>query len=66
MSGPDQRRHPRFTVEDVEGQVVVAEREEVALAPDRNSYSTKNMTTAAGGTDFMSGRWATITRPNCG
>ena len=34
----------------LESQVVVAEREEVALAPDRNSYSTKNMTTASGGT----------------
>jgi outer membrane receptor protein involved in Fe transport len=34
----------------LEGQVVTAEREEVALAPDRNSYSTKNMTTASGGT----------------
>jgi ferric enterobactin receptor len=34
----------------LEGQQVVAEREEVALAPDRNSYSTKNMTTASGGT----------------
>jgi outer membrane receptor protein involved in Fe transport len=34
----------------LEGQVVVAEREEVALAPDRNSYSAKNLTTASGGT----------------
>jgi outer membrane receptor protein involved in Fe transport len=34
----------------LEGQVVTAERDEVALAPDRNSYSTKNMTTASGGT----------------
>jgi outer membrane receptor protein involved in Fe transport len=34
----------------LEGQNVTAEREEVALAPDRNSYSTKNMTTASGGT----------------
>jgi ferric enterobactin receptor len=34
----------------LEGQVVVAERDEVALAPDRNSYSTKNLTTASGGT----------------
>jgi outer membrane receptor protein involved in Fe transport len=34
----------------LEGQVVTAEREDVALAPDRNSYSTKNMTTASGGT----------------
>jgi len=34
----------------LEGQRVVAERDEVALAPDRNSYSTKNMTTASGGT----------------
>lgn len=32
------------------GQEVVAEREDVALAPDRNSYSTKNMATASGGT----------------
>lgn len=32
------------------GEQVVAEREEVELAPDRNSYSTKNMTTASGGT----------------
>jgi ferric enterobactin receptor len=32
------------------GQEVVAERDEVALAPDRNSYSTRNMTTASGGT----------------
>jgi outer membrane cobalamin receptor len=32
------------------GQTVVAEREEVTLAPDRNSYSTKNMATASGGT----------------
>jgi len=29
---------------------VVAEREETVLAPDRNSYSVKNMTTASGGT----------------
>ena len=29
---------------------VVAEREEVVLAPDRNSYSVKNMTAASGGT----------------
>ncbi|MGI8766259.1 MAG: outer membrane beta-barrel family protein, partial [Gemmatimonadaceae bacterium] len=29
---------------------VVAEREETVIAPDRNSYSTKNMTAAAGGT----------------
>ena len=29
---------------------VVAEREEVVLAPDRTSYSVKNMTTASGGT----------------
>ena len=34
----------------LEGQVVTAERDEVQLAPDRNSYSTKNMTTASGGT----------------
>jgi ferric enterobactin receptor len=29
---------------------VVAEREETVLAPDRNSYTVKNMTTASGGT----------------
>jgi len=29
---------------------VTAERQSVTLSPDRNSYSTKNMTTAAGGT----------------
>jgi hypothetical protein len=29
VSGPDQRRHPRFTVEDVEGQVVVASKVEI-------------------------------------
>ena len=34
----------------LEGQDVVAEREETVVAPDRNSYSTKNMTTASGGT----------------
>ncbi|MDQ6633703.1 MAG: TonB-dependent receptor, partial [Gemmatimonadota bacterium] len=34
----------------LEGQLVVAEREEVALAPDRTTYSTKNLTTASGGT----------------
>jgi outer membrane receptor protein involved in Fe transport len=34
----------------LEGHVVTAEREDVALAPDRNSYSTKNMATASGGT----------------
>ncbi|MEP6729939.1 MAG: outer membrane beta-barrel family protein [bacterium] len=32
------------------GQDVVAEREEQVLAPDRNSYSAKNMTSASGGT----------------
>lgn len=31
-------------------QDVVAERNEVALSPDRNSYSVKNMTTVSGGT----------------
>ena len=31
-------------------QEVTAEREEQVLSPDRNTYSTKNMTTAAGGT----------------
>src|SRR5687768_10166652 len=34
----------------LEGQVVTAERAEVTLAPDRNSYSTKNMAVASGGT----------------
>lgn len=34
----------------LEGQRVVAEKEEVALAPDRNTYSAKNLTAAAGGT----------------
>ena len=34
----------------LESQVVTGERQDVALSPDRNSYSTKNMTTAAGGT----------------
>jgi len=34
----------------LDAQQVVAEREETVLAPDRNSYSVKNMTTAAGGT----------------
>ncbi len=34
----------------LEGQNVVAEREETVVAPDRTSYSTKNMTAAAGGT----------------
>lgn len=38
------------TVTTLEGQTVVAERDEAALAPDRNSYSTKNMATASGGT----------------
>ena len=33
----------------LEGQDVVAEREELVVAPDRNSYSTRNMTVAAGG-----------------
>lgn len=37
-------------VAKLEGQQVVAEREETVLAPDRNSYSTKNMTVASGGT----------------
>jgi ferric enterobactin receptor len=32
------------------GQEITAERDEEVLSPDRNSYSTKNMTTAAGGT----------------
>jgi outer membrane receptor protein involved in Fe transport len=34
----------------IAGAEVRAERDEVVLAPDRNSYSTKNMTTASGGT----------------
>ena len=34
----------------LDAQQVVAEREETVLAPDRNSYSVKNMSTAAGGT----------------
>ncbi|HTE43744.1 MAG TPA: TonB-dependent receptor [Gemmatimonadaceae bacterium] len=34
----------------ISGQVVTAAREDVTLSPDRNSYSTKNMTTASGGT----------------
>ena len=37
-------------VTTIEGQEVTAEREETVLAPDRNSYSTKNMTVASGGT----------------
>ena len=37
-------------VAKLEGQQVVAEREETVLSPDRNSYSTKNMTVASGGT----------------
>ncbi len=37
-------------VVQLEGARVVAERAEVALAPDRNTYSAKNMTSAAGGT----------------
>lgn len=32
------------------GQEITAQRDEEVLSPDRNSYSTKNMTTAAGGT----------------
>jgi ferric enterobactin receptor len=34
----------------LEGQQIRAERDEEVLSPDRNVYSTKNMTTAAGGT----------------
>jgi ferric enterobactin receptor len=34
----------------LENQVITGERQDVALSPDRNSYSTKNMTTASGGT----------------
>jgi outer membrane receptor protein involved in Fe transport len=37
-------------VTKLDEQVVVAEREDAVLSPDRNSYSTKNMTTASGGT----------------
>ncbi|MBI3792310.1 MAG: TonB-dependent receptor [Gemmatimonadetes bacterium] len=37
-------------VVQLEGQKVVAEKEEVALSPDRNTYSAKNMTSTAGGT----------------
>ena len=37
-------------VAQLEGQTVVAERDEVSLSPDRNSYSVKNMTTTSGGT----------------
>jgi outer membrane receptor protein involved in Fe transport len=32
------------------GQEITAERDEQVLSPDRNSYNTKNMTAAAGGT----------------
>ncbi len=34
----------------LETQTVVADRPDVQLAPDRNSYAVKNMTTASGGT----------------
>lgn len=34
----------------IAGQTVTADRVDVTLSPDRNSYSAKNMTTAAGGT----------------
>ncbi|MFL5562780.1 MAG: TonB-dependent receptor domain-containing protein [Gemmatimonadaceae bacterium] len=34
----------------LEAQQIVAERPEVTLAPDRNSYAVKNMATASGGT----------------
>jgi ferric enterobactin receptor len=34
----------------IAGQVITAEQDEVTLAPDRNSYSTRNMATASGGT----------------
>ena len=34
----------------LEAEQVLADREETVLAPDRNSYSVKNMTTASGGT----------------
>ncbi len=34
----------------LESQTITGERQDVALSPDRNSYSTKNMTTASGGT----------------
>ena len=35
---------------ELAGQEIKAERDEQQLSPDRNSYSVKNMTTAAGGT----------------
>jgi len=38
------------TASQVAGQVVTAERADVTLAPNRNSYAAKNMTAAAGGT----------------
>ncbi len=37
-------------VAQLAGQTVTAERADVTLAPDRNSYAVKNMTTASGGT----------------
>ena len=37
-------------VTTLEGEHVVAERAETVVSPDRTSYSTKNMTAAAGGT----------------
>jgi len=37
-------------VTKLEGQQITAERDAEVLSPDRNVYSTKNMTTAAGGT----------------
>jgi outer membrane cobalamin receptor len=37
-------------VTKLEGQEITAERDQEVLSPDRNVYSTKNMTTAAGGT----------------
>jgi outer membrane receptor protein involved in Fe transport len=38
------------TAAKLDAAQVVAEREEVVLAPDRNNYSVKNMTVASGGT----------------
>ena len=40
----------KAAITTLEETKVVAERDEAALAPDRNTYSTKNMATASGGT----------------
>ncbi len=42
--------HLHGVVTKLEGQQVVAEREETVIAPDRTSYNTRNMTAASGGT----------------